>query len=364
MQTFAHALRHRETLIIEKSGGGENQPVGRAVLWDGSELVMPTNFAARLRVSSDTDARYATYLLASMWSDGRTRAAIKRTTGIQNLDLSALLDERVSCPPLRVQRVIAEYLDCETAQIDAIIAAKRRMVALLLEKRQRLLSHYVFAGCDPTADRTETAIPWLPRIPSHWRVAKFTRDVFVVEGQVDPRNDPYSSMLLIAPNHIEQGTGIVLDRETASAQGAISGKYVCRPGDVIYSKIRPALRKATIATQACLCSADMYPLRVRADLDPRYLFLLLLSDPFTTWAVLESERVAMPKINRESLADLRIPVPPLEEQRRVVMQVADETSRLDHMRSVTERSITLLLERRQGLITAAVTGQLDIPEAA
>ena len=155
---------------------------------------------------------------------------------------------------------------------------------------------------------------WSQSIPADWRFLKFSWVVNIAEGQIDPENATHSDQILVAPNHIESGTGRLLARETASEQGAISGKYPCRRGDVLYSKIRPALRKATIAKEDCLCSADMYPLRPREMLGSRYLLYLIVSKPFTEWAVLESDRVAMPKINRESLNDLRIPVPPLQVQ--------------------------------------------------
>jgi type I restriction enzyme S subunit len=167
-------------------------------------------------------------------------------------------------------------------------------------------------------------------------------------------------MMLVAPNHIESGTGKLTSRETAAEQAAISGKYLCQAGDVIYSKIRPALRKATLAPEECLCSADMYPLRARQGLDAAYLLFFLLSEPFSTWAVLESDRVAMPKINRETLNDLRLPVPPMSEQRAIVAHITTETAKLDALRAATERTITLLKERRAALIAAAVTGKINV----
>jgi type I restriction enzyme S subunit len=204
----------------------------------------------------------------------------------------------------------------------------------------------------PTRD---SGLLWLGRIPAHWEVAKFSRVVFIAEGQVDPEDERYVKMLLVAPNHIESGTGRLVAHETAADQAAISGKYLCQTGDVVYSKIRPALKKATLATKQCLCSADMYPLRAQAGLDPQFLLLLLLSGPFTAWAILESDRVAMPKINRESLSDLRIPVPPLPEQRAVVAHLDRETARLDGLVSAKERVLRLVAEKQRALITSSVT---------
>lgn len=211
-----------------------------------------------------------------------------------------------------------------------------------------------------TITRKDSGLPWLGTIPAHWRVLKFLRCVTIAEGQVDPEDDKYSTCPLIAPNHIESGTGRLIGVESAVEQGAISGKYECRPGDVIYSKIRPALRKATIAPFACLCSADMYPLRVDGGcLIPEYLLLYVLSDAFSVWAMLESNRVAMPKINRESLLDLRMAVPPIEEQRAIVKYLAREISRLDALVSAKQRLLDILAEKRKAVIATAVTRGLD-----
>ncbi len=270
----------------------------------------------------------------------------------------------VPLPDCKVQQAIADYLDRETARIDALIAAKERLLALVAEKRQALITRAVTRGLDPNVPLRDSGIPWLGKIPAHWNIQKFTRSVVVAEGQVDPEGEPYSSMPLIAPDHIESGTGRVLRLETASEQGAISGKYLCQTGQVIYSKIRPALRKVTLAPCACLCSADMYPLRTKGELMPDYLMMYLLADPFSIWAILESARVAMPKINRDALIEVRMPVPPHQEQIDIVKYIVRETSKLDAVRDATNRTIALLKERRAALIAAAVTGQIQIPSEA
>lgn len=205
----------------------------------------------------------------------------------------------------------------------------------------------------------DSGLQWLAKMPPDWEMRKFSRATFIAEGQVDPEDEDYSQMLLVCPNHIESGTGRLISRETAAAQGAISGKYLCETGDVIYSKIRPALQKATLASERCLCSADMYPLRAQSGVDPRFLLLLVLSTPFTSWAILESDRVAMPKINREALSALRVPVPPISQQQAIVNYIACKTGELDSLVTAKDRVLTLLAEKRRALITRAITRGLD-----
>jgi len=205
----------------------------------------------------------------------------------------------------------------------------------------------------------DNGVEWLGEVPSHWKVMRFQRCVAVAEGQVDPEHVLFSRMSLIAPNHIESGTGRLLSLESATEQGAESGKYLCNAGDVVYSKIRPSLRKVCIAPEECLCSADMYPLRPHGDLTNHFLFWLILSEQFSALAVLESERVAMPKINRESLKAVMLAVPPSSEQSSIVGFLDRETAKIDALVGEQQRLIELLKEKRQAVISRAVTKGLN-----
>lgn len=321
----------------------------------------------RLEVSADElMPEFLVYFLRT--PSGRfnfERTASGASNSMQNISQDVVRNLWLPVPPTSEQRAIVARLARDTAPLDTLVAAKQRILELLAEKRKSIIATAVTRGLDPSVKLRDSGVPWLGEIPAHWDFLKFSWCVSIAEGQVDPEDEEFSSWPLIAPNHIESGTGRLLALESAFEQGAISGKYQCHPGDVIYSKIRPALRKATIAPQACLCSADMYPMRVDGSrLISEYLLHYLLTDAFSVWAVLESNRVAMPKINRESLIELRMPVPPIEEQGAIVDYIARETTKLDAVRAATERTITLLKERRSALIAAAVTGQLDVGAAA
>ena len=334
-------------------------PIGQVALLadeacsnQGCFLLIPRN---------ETDTRFYYYWL-SVQTD--YLQILGRGSTFMELSTDELKSLNISHPSLQFQRTIADYLDCETARLDALVAAKERVLGLLAEKRRALITRAVTRGLDSDTPLRDSGIPWLGKIPAHWKTSKFTWSIFITEGQVDPEIEPYVNMPLIAPNHIEPETGRLLFTETAADQGAISGKYLCQRGDVIYSKIRPALRKATIAVEQCLCSADMYPLRSREDLRPEFVLFILLSDPFSTWAVLESNRVAMPKINRESLGGIRIPLPPSDEQCTIIEYIAEQVAKLDNVRASTEHTIALLKERRGALIAAAVKGQIKVGSAA
>ena len=131
----------------------------------------------------------------------------------------------------------------------------------------------------------------------------------------------------------------LVDVQTAREEGVTSGKYRFDGGDVLYSKIRPYLKKVVRPDFDGLCSADVYPLKAEADrLDPDYLFYLLLSPAFTDYAVDVSNRAGMPKVNRKQLFGYEFELPPLEEQRRVVGRIRACLDRVDAVRQLRAES--------------------------
>ena len=119
------------------------------------------------------------------------------------------------------QAAIARFLDHADEQIQRYIAGKERLITLLEEERQALIHQAVTRGLDPNVRLRPSGVEWLEEVPEHWEDARFGQNINIAEGQVDPKIEPYSSMLMIAPNHVESGTGRLLQRETAYEQGAI-----------------------------------------------------------------------------------------------------------------------------------------------
>ena len=205
--------------------------------------------------------------------------------------------------------------------------------------------------------------PWFTDLPKNWQVKAFKRVGLLRNGQVDPRDERFRDLPLYAPNHIESGTGRLIAVETAAEQGADSGKYPVKAGELVYSKIRPALRKIMLAPADGLCSADMYAVRPAPGMDLRFLFWCMLSDGFSEAAVLASDRVAMPKVNRETLADFPVPTAPLSTQRAIADFLDRKTAAIDALIEKKERLIALLAEKRAALIHRAVTKGMnpDVP---
>lgn len=194
-------------------------------------------------------------------------------------------------------------------------------------------------------------------IPTDWEIRPLLSTARIANGQVDPRVAPYNSMILVAPDHIESQTGRLLQQRTASEQKAISGKYIFTAGDIVYSKIRPYLKKVILAEFSGLCSADMYPLKPAADVEARFLLPILLGECFSKYAESVSVRSGMPKINRAELAEYAYALPPLPEQRAIATALSD----VDALISGLDQLIAKKRDIKQAAMQQLLTGQTRLP---
>ena len=316
-----------------------------------------TNVVQLIRLKKGIDRRFLRETLFSQigpihdQSDGDFITSLNKVRWFQ-----------VTCPlpsPSEQQQIVT-YLDQKTSQIDELIDKKTRKIELLKEYGTSLINQVVTKGLDPNVQMKDSGVEWIGEIPVGWGTTKFKYVIDISEGQVDPKLDEYRQRILIAPNHIESSTGRLIQTETAEEQGAESGKYLFNEGDILYSKIRPALRKVCIAPCSGLCSADMYPLTVKGNLLPPFLLLFLLGEYFSRLALERSQRVAMPKINREDLLNFSIFLPPLPEQQQIVTYLDQKTQEIDQSIETEEKKIEHLKEYRQSLISNVVTGKVDV----
>ena len=318
-----------------------------------------------LKPDAQVDPTYFRYLLKSAPYISALRSTADFIRDGQDLNYSNFCDVDLLLIPPTEQAAIGRFLASANGQFERAIQAKRKVIALLNEQKQAIIHRAVTRGLDPSVCLKPSGIPWLGDIPRHWSLKRFKFLATINSGQVDPRSTEYRDLVLVAPNHIQSGNGRLLKQETAREQGAESGKYLVRRGQIIYSKIRPNLRKASIAPCDCLCSADMYPIApMMGELSTEYLLLLLLSQPFTKFAVDTSMRVAMPKVNREALTNCLMWYPSMQEQSLILEFVARECAPLDTAISRLDREIDLLREYRTRLVADVVTGKLDVREAA
>ncbi len=200
-----------------------------------------------------------------------------------------------------------------------------------------------------------------PEEVSDWPAYPMDRLCTAVAGQVDPKEPPYVDMPHVGPDSIEAGTARLLRDtiQTPRQLGLKSGKYLFGPEHVLYSKIRPALRKVALPDFAGVCSADMYPLLPNADLITReFLALSLLSPAFSAYAVDNSDRNAMPKINRAVLNAYQMPVPDKEAQKEIASELFGLKERAERLAAMQAAIDAELASFTPSLLAKAFRGEL------
>jgi type I restriction enzyme S subunit len=191
--------------------------------------------------------------------------------------------------------------------------------------------------------------------PKGWPYCNLSELLSIVSGQINPQADPYVNMPHIGCENIHTNTGQIIGVKTPKQLKLHSGKYLFEPTDVLYSKIRPYLNKVTIPGFTGVCSADIYPLRVKeSKLDQRFLVYMLRSNLFLTYAEKHSTRTNIPKINRLALLNFNFPYPPLTLQK----QFSVIYSKVDSLRNRIEYSCQDLDNLFNSLLQKAFKGEL------
>ncbi len=304
------------------------------------------------------DKQFLYFFYLNLDSDKRLKSLY---TGLRNtISKDNFFGYKTFVPPLSEQTAIANFLDDKTSKIDKAIAQKEKMIDLLKERKQIMIQNAVTKGLDPKVKMKDSGVEWIGEIPEHWEVKKLKFLALIRSGQVNPLILPFKEMILVAPNHLESCTGRIIYTETADQQGADSGKYFSFKGDIIYSKIRPELRKVCIATDNCLCSADMYAIKPSSIINSEYLLLVFLGEQFNAFMINQSMRVAMPKVNRNDVLNYPIIFPTIKEQNEIVANIKSKALKIDRAIESQQSQIKKLKEYKATLIDSAVTGKIKV----
>ena len=292
-------------------------------------------------------------------------AVIASTIG--NVNGQKFANVEMPCPPYNDQRAIAAFLDRETARIDAMIEKKRRQIELLQEKRAALISHAVTKGLDPNAPMRDSGVEWLGEIPADWEVKRLKYLATLNPESLADDTDPTLEMVYVDIGGVDN-LGRIGEREQLTFASAPSrARRLVRDGDVILSTVRTYLRAiAPIRNPepGMVVSTGFAVVRPEDDLTTDYAAYALRAPYFVERIVANSKGVSYPAINESEIATYELAGPPLPEQRAIAAFLDRETARIDALAEKVEKSIDLLREYRTALISAAVTGKIDVREEA
>jgi type I restriction enzyme S subunit len=312
----------------------------------------------------EIDGRFLYYITVDPRFRRLGEANMTGAAGQQRVPEEFIRNYLVPVPPLNVQRAIADYLDRETARIDALIAAKKRLLELLAEKRRALITRAVTRGLDPHAPMRDSGIPWLGEIPEDWQTAPL-RYLCQLDPPVSFSGFAEDDEVTFLPmEHIKSGYYIPNNAPLAKYNSSYS---VFEEGDILIAKVTPCFENGNITITENLQSgkgfgtSEIFVLRSRS-IDRYFIFYFLQSMYFRQNAEASMTGAGgLKRVSPELLRQHHIPVPSANVQRAIVDYLDHATARLDALRAATERSIALLKERRAALISAAVTGQIEAP---
>lgn len=274
----------------------------------------------------------------------------------------------VTTPPLAEQTQIAAFLDRETAKIDELVAEQRRLMELLKEKRQAVISHAVTQGLNPNAPMKPSGIEWLGEVPRAWTVIKLGRAVFMQEGP-GLRNWQFTdegTRVICVTNITEAGIDFSRLEKFISTEEYNSSyrHFTVGRGDVLLSSSGNSWGKVAIydGEEEVILNTSTIRLNQLEDapLNRDYIAMLLKSDTVREQLGLAMTGSCQPNFGPTHLNCVMVAIPSKVEQSAIVTHLSTYTTKLDTLTAEAQRAIDLLQERRTALISAAVTGQIDV----
>lgn len=301
--------------------------------------------------------RFLFYSLQSPLFKQEGEASMTGAGGLKRVSPDVLRQYRIHLPSESTQQTIADYLDRETARVDALMAAKERLLGLLAEKRQALSTHAVTRGLDPHAPLRDSGIPWLGPIPAHWRIER-AKWMFRERDQRSQTGE--DEMLTVS--HL---TGVTPRSEkdvNMFEAETTEGYKLCQQGDLVINTLWAWMGAMGVAPIAGIVSPAYNVYTPGPDLEPDYVDAMVRLPIFAQEVTRYSKGVWSSRLRLypEGFFETVLPVPPSAEQKDIVAFIRLEITKIKNLGSTTERTIELLRERRSALIAAAVTGQIQV----
>lgn len=274
----------------------------------------------------------------------------------------------IAVPPAAELSLALAFLDHETARIDALIAEQQRLIELLKEKRQAVISHAVTKGLDPTVPMKDSGVEWLGEVPAHWVVSQLKFNTLEMQtgpfgSQLHAEDYVDGGIPLVNPAHMIDGkiipdTQVTVDEVTWQRLK----RHALTAGDIIFAR-RGELGRCAIVTNeqdGWLCGTGSLKAKLSAQLDAEYAYLLITSKGAVAELSLESKGSTMENLNTETLGRIRLPLPPVSDQKAILEYVHEVSGQFAALVDAAESGISLITERRSALISAAVTGKIDV----
>lgn len=287
----------------------------------------------------------------------------------QSMKYSDMRRLPIIVPPLREQVAIAAFLDRETAKIDALLEEQRRLIELLKEKRQAVITHAVTRGLDPKVKMKPSGVEWIGDLPEHWAVAPLKHCCDLIkDGTHLPPPRVAAGIPLLSVRNLQDGDfGFLADDSMISEADyeALARSFLPQAGDVMLAIVGATLGKSALVKSGMgrfHIQRSVAAFRTGPTLAPTWLNAVFGSRGFQASLWRQIGFSAQPGIYLGSLEAFRIPLPSMEEQLRILRAVEPKVAKIDGLVAGATSAMELLTERRAALISAAVTGKIDVRE--
>jgi type I restriction enzyme S subunit len=292
------------------------------------------------------------------------------------LSVEAIINLFIPRPPTDEQIAISTFLDRETAKIDALIAEQQRLIELLQEKRQAVISHAVTKGLNPDAPMKDLGVEWLGEVPEHWEVTPLkhlaTVQTGIAKGKdlegIETVDVPYLRVANVQDGYLDLGEVHLLSVPITSI-----ARYLLKDGDVLmneggdFDKLgRGCIWSGEI--ESCVHQNHVFAVRPHS-VSGEWLNAYTTSKAANSYFISRSKQSTnLASISSSNLMVLSVPLPPAEEVREILVRLNELVEEIDDLKQSATQATDLLQERRSALISAAVTGQIDVrglvPEAS
>lgn len=302
-------------------------------------------------------SRFFAYLYDSHEIRTQVRNAVKGVK-VFSITQAILRAVKIWLPSEKEQKQIANFLDHETAKIDQLIEKQQQLIKLLKEKRQAVISHAVTKGLNPKAPMKDSGVEWLGEVPAHWEVLK-TKRIFSLECHPAPANNNLELLSVYTEIGVKPRKELEQKGNKASTT---DGYWIVQKGDLIVNKLLAWMGAVGYSNYEGVTSPAYDILRNRIPTNSKYYHYLFRSEiaqvEFKRWSrgIMEMRL----RLYFEELGRISMPFPPKIEQDLIVKHIETIKNRFDKLVKKTNRQVKLLQERRTALISAAVTGKIDV----
>lgn len=342
------------------------------------ELPFPATVNSSIAVITPHASLSGVFLLYLLQSDFlvNTIQRIKGGMGVPHLFQEDLNKFHIPVPPIEEQSIIAAFLDHETAKIDLLVSEQEKLLTLLAEKRQATISHAVTRGLNPNASMKRSGVTWLGMVPAHWTVCALRRALLRIEQGWSPecfnRPSEGTEWGVLKTGCVNGGVFNAVENKALPETLEPVAALEIRDGDLLMSRASGSPKLVGSAAYISkppprlMLSDKIFRLHLRHWVLPRFLAAALNSAALRLQieASISGAEGLANNLPQSSLKDFWVAVPPEREQEEIVAFVDAETRRLDILRTEVEHTIELLKERRRAVISAAVTGKIDVRNAS